>query len=195
VFGYLRDAPGLLAVTRMLARLLERVAQPALAMLHWERAAGLAVDPYVPLARAAAQLERRQYYAAVSWVDRQIGSVLDALEESGLAADTAVVLHADHGFSLGEQGEWEKFTTWEAGTRVPLIVRAPWLANSSGLRVDTPAELVDVMPTLAALQGSGSVRAQRWRSCPTPRASRSRSWPPGSSKMSGLATGGSAAKT
>jgi iduronate 2-sulfatase len=113
----------------------------------------LAVNPYAPLPRAAAQVERRQYYAAVSWVDRQIGSVLDALEESGLAADTAVVLHADHGFSLGEQGEWEKFTNWEAGTRVPLIIRAPWLANSSGLRVDTPAELVDVMPTLAALAG------------------------------------------
>jgi iduronate 2-sulfatase len=113
----------------------------------------LAVNPYVALPRAAAQLERRQYYASVSWVDRQIGSVLAALEASGLAADTAVVLHADHGWSLGEQGEWEKFTAWEAGTRVPLIVRAPWLANSSGLRVDTPAELVDVMPTLAALTG------------------------------------------
>jgi iduronate 2-sulfatase len=113
----------------------------------------LAVNPYTPLPRAAAQLERRNYYASVSWMDAQVGRVLRALEASGLASDTVVVLHSDHGWSLGEKGEWEKFTNWEEGVRVPLIVRAPWLANSSGLRLDALAELVDVMPTLAELAG------------------------------------------
>jgi len=56
----------------------------------------LAVDPYAPIPTAAAQLERRNYYASVSWIDHQIGAVLEALEDSGLSNETAVVFHSDH---------------------------------------------------------------------------------------------------
>lgn len=60
----------------------------------------------------------------------------------------------DHGWSLGELGEWEKFTLWEHGTRVPLLFRAPWLgAGARGTTVDAPVELVDVMPTVLELAG------------------------------------------
>jgi iduronate 2-sulfatase len=60
----------------------------------------------------------------------------------------------DHGWSLGEHGQWEKFTLWEHGTRVPLVVRAPWLGPvAAGVRRDAPVELVDVMPTVLELAG------------------------------------------
>ena len=68
----------------------------------------LAKDPYVPLPDLQAATLRRDYYAAISWMDHQLGRVLDELDRLGLANDTAVVFHADHGWSLGENGEWEK---------------------------------------------------------------------------------------
>lgn len=111
---------------------------------------GLAVNPHVPLPDAQAATLRRDYYAAISWTDSQIGRVLDELRAQGLDNDTAVVFHADHGWSLGESGQWEKFTVWEAGTRVPLIIRAPWLAPGGSVSSEI-AELVDVFPTLTDL--------------------------------------------
>jgi len=78
---------------------------------------------------------------------------LDELEALGLANDTLVVLHADHGWSLGEHGEWQKFSNFEHGTRVPLIVRAPWLPQSLGTHTSVLAELVDVAPTMWGLAG------------------------------------------
>ena len=125
-------------------------------------ATSLAVNPYIPLPRAEAQLERRNYYAAVSWVDAQIGRVLQALKESGEEENTVQLVHSDHGWSLGEKGEWEKFTTWEEGTRVPLMIRVPWIAGGAGLRLDTPVELVDVLPTLAELTGLLVPPGERW---------------------------------
>eukprot|EP00966_Prymnesium_polylepis_P034623 805140-Prymnesium_polylepis.1 len=67
---------------------------------------------------------------------------------------TLVVLHADHGWSLGEHGEWQKFSNFEHGVRVPLIIRAPWLWQSVGTRTSVLAELVDVFPTMAELVGA-----------------------------------------
>ncbi len=113
----------------------------------------LAVDPYVPLPATQAKLLRRDYYSSISWTDFQIGRVLNELDVLGLTDDTAVVFHADHGWSLGELGEWEKFTLWEAGTRVPMIVRAPWLNNTVPSSAEI-VELIDVFPTLAALAGA-----------------------------------------
>ena len=110
----------------------------------------LAADPYEPMPDLRAGTLRRDYYAAISWTDSRIGALLDELDALGLANDTAVVFHADHGWSLGESGEWEKFTLWEAGTRVPLMVRAPWL-SPGGVVSDEIVELIDVFPTLADL--------------------------------------------
>jgi len=79
---------------------------------------------------------------------------LNELDTLGLTNDTLVVFHSDHGWSLGEHGQWEKFTNWEHGTRIPLIIRAPWLATkSSSAKVSDIVELIDVYPTLAELAG------------------------------------------
>jgi len=69
-----------------------------------------------------------------------------------------VTLHSDHGWSLGEHGEWQKFSNFEHGTRVPLIVRAPWLVKSAGARTSVLAELVDIFPTLAELANAPLTR-------------------------------------
>jgi len=93
----------------------------------------------------------RLYYAAtISWVDTQLGRVLDELSATGLSNDTIVVMHSDHGWSLGEQGEWQKFTNFELGARVPLVVRDPLKPAAVS---DVVVELVDVMPTLMDLAG------------------------------------------
>ena len=114
----------------------------------------LAANPYVPMARSAAQLLRRDYYASISWTDSLIGELLDELEARGIANSTLVALHADHGWSLGEGGEWEKFTNTEFATRVPLVIRAPWVAGAAGRCVAALVETVDVYPTLAELAGA-----------------------------------------
>jgi iduronate 2-sulfatase len=93
---------------------------------------------------------RHGYYACVSYTDTQIGKLLAALEESGLAENTIVVLCADHGYALGEKDRWCKGTNFERDTRVPLIIRTPGMKNP-GARCDSLVELVDLYPTLASL--------------------------------------------
>jgi iduronate 2-sulfatase len=112
-------------------------------------------NPYVPMPDHQAATYRRDYYSAISWTDYNIGRVLKELDSLGLTNDTLVVFHSDHGWSLGEHGQWEKFTNWEHGTRVPLIMRAPWLASSmrSAGRVSEILELIDIFPTMAELAG------------------------------------------
>ena len=91
------------------------------------------------------------YYASVSYVDAQIGKVLDAVDELGLADDTLVVLWGDHGFSLGTHGLWTKHTNYEEANRIPLIFAGPGI--SRGAATGALAETVDIFPTLAALAG------------------------------------------
>merc|ERR1719253_924539 len=97
---------------------------------------------------------RHAYYASVSWMDHQVGRVLDELEALGLKDNTIVVMHGDHGWQLGEGNRWHKFTNFELGTRVPLIIRAPGKGQSIGKRTHGFAELVDLYPTLADLAGT-----------------------------------------
>ena len=68
---------------------------------------------------------RRGHYAAVSYLDAQIGRILAALDETGLAGNTVVVFTTDHGFALGEHRHWGKGMPWEPDLRVPLLLRAP----------------------------------------------------------------------
>lgn len=103
----------------------------------------------VTMARAARQF----YHAAVAWTDFQVGRVLDALDATGLANDTLVVFHSDHGWALGEHGQWQKFNNWEIGVRVPLVIRAPWLPQSAGKRSTALVELVDMYRTMSDLAG------------------------------------------
>ena len=102
---------------------------------------------------STAQASKLFYHASTAWMDHQIGRVLDGLEGSGLANDTLVVLHSDHGWSLGEHGQWQKFTNWEVGVRTPMMIRAPWLPESRGRRSDALVELVDMYRTQADLAG------------------------------------------
>lgn len=94
------------------------------------------------------------YYASVTYVDRQIGKVLDELDRSGLAQDTVVVLWGDHGFHLGDHGLWTKHTNFEQATRIPLIFAGPGIA--AGKVTGQLTETVDIFPTLTALSGAGA---------------------------------------
>ena len=94
---------------------------------------------------------RRYYYAAISWADFHLGQVLAELDAQGLTNDTAVLVHADHGWHLGEYNMWEKRTLWEAATRVPMVLAVPWIPVSHGARTSAPVELVDIYPTLIDL--------------------------------------------
>ncbi|MCC6509647.1 MAG: sulfatase [Pirellulaceae bacterium] len=91
----------------------------------------------------------RSYLASTSFVDAQIGRLLAALEESGQADNTIVVVWGDHGWHLGEKAITGKNTLWDAGTRVPLIFAGPGV--KSGQRCSQPAELLDIYPTLIEL--------------------------------------------
>ncbi|VTU02043.1 choline sulfatase : Arylsulfatase A family protein OS=Singulisphaera acidiphila (strain ATCC BAA-1392 / DSM 18658 / VKM B-2454 / MOB10) GN=Sinac_6946 PE=4 SV=1: Sulfatase [Gemmataceae bacterium] len=93
----------------------------------------------------------RAYLASVSFVDAQVGRVLDALAASGQDKNTIVVLWSDHGWHLGEKGITGKNTLWERSTRVPLIFAGPGVA--AGAKCGRPAELLDLYPTLAELAG------------------------------------------
>lgn len=88
------------------------------------------------------------YYASVSYVDAQIGRVLQAVEDLGLRKNTIIVLLSDHGYHLGEHGMWGKKTNFEEATRSVLIVSAPGAAPAA---TDGLVELVDVYPTLCEL--------------------------------------------
>ncbi|MEY2820569.1 MAG: hypothetical protein RL105_141 [Verrucomicrobiota bacterium] len=95
---------------------------------------------------------RHGYYAATSYMDAQVGVVLDALEKEGLAASTVIVLWGDHGWQLGEHGLWHKHTNFELAARAPLLISAPG-QKAAGRRSLSLAEFIDIYPTLADVCG------------------------------------------
>lgn len=91
------------------------------------------------------------YLASVSFVDHCIGIVLDALEGSEFANNTAVVLWGDHGYQIGEKSKFAKMALWERATRTPLIIKPP---KSMSTQVSSrPVSLLDLYPTLVAMCG------------------------------------------
>jgi arylsulfatase A-like enzyme len=92
------------------------------------------------------------YLASVSFADAMVGRLMEALDRSGRADRTIVVLWGDHGFHLGEKGRWRKMTLWEESTRVPLVVVAPGV-TTPGSRSAEAVSLMDLYPTLAELAG------------------------------------------
>jgi arylsulfatase A-like enzyme len=92
------------------------------------------------------------YLASVSFADAMVGELLDALDESGRADRTIIVLWGDHGFHLGEKGRFRKSTLWEESTHVPFIVVAPGV-TTPGSRTDRAVSLMDIYPTLVELAG------------------------------------------
>ena len=92
------------------------------------------------------------YLAACSHTDAMVGQILDALDASPHANNTAVVLWSDHGYHLGEKLHWRKMALWEHATRVPLLIRAPGLVEPGG-SFDLPVSLLDLAPTLTDIAG------------------------------------------
>jgi iduronate 2-sulfatase len=90
------------------------------------------------------------YYAATSYMDAQLGLVLAALEETGLADNTIVVLWGDHGWHLGDHGMWCKHTNYEQAARIPLMIALP---GKEGTVSSALVETVDIYPTLTELAG------------------------------------------
>lgn len=114
--------------------------------IHWTLP-----EPRLRFLEESGQLKNkvRSYLASVSFVDAQVGRVLDALEASGLQDDTIVVCWSDHGYHLGEKEITGKNTLWDPATRVPLIFAGPGIAR--GARCERPVELLDIYPTLGEL--------------------------------------------
>ncbi len=114
--------------------------------LHWKLP-----EPRLSWVKQAGQWKNlvRSYLACTSFVDSQVGRVLEGLEASGRADDTIVVLWSDHGWHLGEKAITGKNTLWHESTRVPLVFAGPGV--SKGARCNRPAELLDIYPTLVEL--------------------------------------------
>jgi arylsulfatase A-like enzyme len=93
------------------------------------------------------------YYTAVSFLDRNVGEVLQALKDANLENDTLVIYMADHGYSLGQHGRFEKHVCYEPALRVPLIFRWPGQIGS-GKVVREFTESIDVPPTLVEMLGA-----------------------------------------
>ncbi len=94
---------------------------------------------------------QRQFCAAITCIDDQIGLILDALERRGMADDTIIVFAADHGEMLGDHGRYNKSVPYEASLRVPLIVAGPGLPE--GATSDALVELNDLNPTICEMAG------------------------------------------
>jgi arylsulfatase A-like enzyme len=92
------------------------------------------------------------YYAAISYMDAQLGRVLDELERTGLAKNTVVALWGDHGWKLGEHDGWCKHSNVENDTNAPLLISVPGM-KTPGQSSDALAEFVDLYPTLTDLCG------------------------------------------
>lgn len=95
---------------------------------------------------------KHAYYACVSYIDAQIGNILDKLKQLGLDKNTTVLLWSDHGWHLGEHGIYGKMTNFDIATNSPLIIKAPGHIES-GKVANALVETVDILPTLADLCG------------------------------------------
>jgi iduronate 2-sulfatase len=92
----------------------------------------------------------RAYYASIAFLDDQVGRVLGALDKFGLAQNTTIVFWSDHGYQLGEHGQWMKQTLFEAAARVPMIIGGDGV-GARGASSSRSVELLDLYPTLAGL--------------------------------------------
>ncbi|KAM6151070.1 iduronate 2-sulfatase [Rhynchocyon petersi] len=132
--------------------------------------------PYGPIPADFQRKIRQSYFASVSYLDTEVGRLLSALEDLQLTSSTIIVFTSDHGWSLGEHGEWAKYSNFDVTTRVPLMVYVPgrtallpkagekyfpyvdpfetiWESMEPGRRTEELVELVSLFPTLSGLVG------------------------------------------
>ena len=120
--------------------------------------------PHYNLDKLTCRKAMQAYYACVSFIDAQVGRILDALDRLDLADNTIVVFWSDHGYHLGEHnGIWQKRTLFEQGARAPLIIKAPG-AKGNGQTCRRIVEFLDVYPTLTGLAGISTPEAVEGRS-------------------------------
>ncbi|MEP4194525.1 MAG: sulfatase-like hydrolase/transferase [Aliishimia sp.] len=100
--------------------------------------------------RQSRGIARASYFGLCSFVDAQVGQVLDALEATGLAEDTVIAFTSDHGEMLGEKGFWTKSTMYDSAVRVPLLMAGPDIAPGTW---DSPVSLIDLAPTICGVLG------------------------------------------
>ncbi len=105
----------------------------------------------------------RAYYASITFLDANIGRLLDALDRLHLTDNTIVVFASDHGYHLGEQGQWMKQTLFERSARAPVIMAGPGIA-AKGRATTRIVEFLDIYPTLAALASVPPPNALQGRS-------------------------------
>jgi iduronate 2-sulfatase len=106
-----------------------------------------------PLSDEQARTLIHGYHAAVSYMDAQLGRVLDEFDRLGYATNTVILLWGDHGWHLGDHGWWCKHDNYEQATRIPLIVVAPGVTTPGARATNALVETVDIYPTLAELAG------------------------------------------
>ncbi|WP_233530649.1 sulfatase [Gelidibacter salicanalis] len=107
-----------------------------------------------PIEDDLARTLKHAYLASVSYIDAQIGRMIDALDDAGIRDNTIIIVWGDHGWHLGEMGIWGKATNYEIGTRVPLMIWTPDMPSGSrGKTTNALVELVDMYPTLSELAG------------------------------------------
>jgi len=115
--------------------------------------------PWTPAPTGVVSLVRVAYWTAAAFMDLQFSELMTFLDASPLAATTLVVFTSDHGWNLGERNMWCKQSLLETTTRVPLLMRVPWLVETSAGRVvESVVEHIDLMPTIVSLVG-GAVLA------------------------------------
>ena len=95
---------------------------------------------------------RKAYYSCISFIDSQVGKVIQELKNQGFTNNTLVVFWGDHGWQLGEHGEWCKHTNFEDATHVPFLLHVPGVTDK-GMRSTALVELIDIFPTLTELTG------------------------------------------
>ena len=93
---------------------------------------------------------KQAYYATISFVDAQVGRIINKLKQTGLDKNTIVVFTSDHGYHMGEHGHWQKQTLFNNATKVPLIINVPGKDYISEIS-NSPVELIDIFPTLMDL--------------------------------------------
>ena len=129
---------------------------PAPAPLHESAAppaAWFTTPPHWGISEQAQRESIRAYYASISFLDANVGRLLDALDRLGLTDNTIVVFLSDHGYQLGEHGQWMKQALFERSARAPMIIAGPGI-SSKGRSTSRVVEFLDLYPTLAALAGT-----------------------------------------